>query len=253
MGKKYSDKEFRNLVKKKVDWILEFLEDYDSKKESIFVRCKNGHSVSVRTKKLTRTEGWIKNCPKCSEVETREEYESNPKTCKHCGNPILFYYSSKETREKDFCSHSCSAKFNNPLNKEVRHCLNCNKELEWWEKKFCSRSCDWDNRYKEEILKWKSGEIVFKTEDIPSRVRKYLFEKNNNKCEKCEWSENNIHTNKIPLQVHHIDGNHKNNIESNLQLLCPNCHSLTETYGSRNKGNGRDKRREWRKKYSKSS
>ena len=35
--------------------------------------------------------------------------------------------------------------------------------------------------------------------------------------------------------VHHIDGNSLNNIESNLQLLCPNSHSLTENFGSRNK------------------
>ena len=30
----------------------------------------------------------------------------------------------------------------------------------------------------------------------------------------------------------HIDGN---NEESNLQLLCPNCHSLTPTFGALNK------------------
>lgn len=37
------------------------------------------------------------------------------------------------------------------------------------------------------------------------------------------------------LQIHHIDGNHYNNEESNLQLLCPNCHSLTPTFGALNK------------------
>jgi 5-methylcytosine-specific restriction endonuclease McrA len=34
-----------------------------------------------------------------------------------------------------------------------------------------------------------------------------------------------------------------NHNEKNLNLLCPNCHSLTPTYGSLNKGNGRLKRR----------
>ena len=35
--------------------------------------------------------------------------------------------------------------------------------------------------------------------------------------------------------IHHIDGDYKNNNEDNLQLICPNCHSLTETYKSHNK------------------
>lgn len=39
----------------------------------------------------------------------------------------------------------------------------------------------------------------------------------------------------IPLELHHKDGNHLNNTISNLTLLCPNCHSLTENYRSKNK------------------
>lgn len=38
----------------------------------------------------------------------------------------------------------------------------------------------------------------------------------------------------ISLQLHHIDGNHDNNNINNLQLLCPNCHAQTDTYGLRN-------------------
>ena len=47
-------------------------------------------------------------------------------------------------------------------------------------------------------------------------------------CEKCnlkEWLNN-----KIPLELHHVDGDRKNNNFENLQLLCPNCHSLTDNY-----------------------
>jgi 5-methylcytosine-specific restriction endonuclease McrA len=39
----------------------------------------------------------------------------------------------------------------------------------------------------------------------------------------------------IPLELDHIDGNHKNNALQNLRLLCPNCHSLTPTFRGRNK------------------
>jgi len=41
-----------------------------------------------------------------------------------------------------------------------------------------------------------------------------------------------------PLNFHldHIDGDNKHNARSNLRMLCPNCHSQTETYCGRNKG-----------------
>lgn len=39
---------------------------------------------------------------------------------------------------------------------------------------------------------------------------------------------------KLVLQVDHKDGNFLNNRIENLRFLCPNCHSQTETYGSKN-------------------
>lgn len=45
------------------------------------------------------------------------------------------------------------------------------------------------------------------------------------KCEICgNTTWNNV---PIPLELHHIDGNHYNNAWDNLQILCPNCHALT--------------------------
>lgn len=38
----------------------------------------------------------------------------------------------------------------------------------------------------------------------------------------------------IPLELHHIDGNNKNNDLGNLQVLCPNCHALTSNYRGKN-------------------
>ena len=40
----------------------------------------------------------------------------------------------------------------------------------------------------------------------------------------------------LPLEVDHIDGGWRNNRIENLRLLCPNCHSTTDTYRGRNKG-----------------
>ncbi len=40
----------------------------------------------------------------------------------------------------------------------------------------------------------------------------------------------------IPLQLEHKDGNPDNSSRENLELLCPNCHAQTPTFGGRNKG-----------------
>ena len=37
----------------------------------------------------------------------------------------------------------------------------------------------------------------------------------------------------IMLELHHIDGNHNNNKLENLQMLCPNCHSITDNFKSK--------------------
>jgi 5-methylcytosine-specific restriction endonuclease McrA len=40
---------------------------------------------------------------------------------------------------------------------------------------------------------------------------------------------------KIVLEIDHRDGNRLNNMKPNLRFLCPNCHSQTDNYGSKNK------------------
>lgn len=38
----------------------------------------------------------------------------------------------------------------------------------------------------------------------------------------------------IVLEVDHIDGDPRNNVHDNIRLLCPNCHSSTDTWRGRN-------------------
>ena len=73
--------------------------------------------------------------------------------------------------------------------------------------------------------------------------RRYLIYKYGEKCMECGWDKKNPVTNNVPIQLDHIDGNSDNNSLDNLKLLCPNCHSLTPTFGALNKGNGRELRR----------
>lgn len=74
---------------------------------------------------------------------------------------------------------------------------------------------------------------------FPSIVKCFLMEKYDCKCQECGWGKENPVTHKVPLQVHHIDGDSTNNTLKNLQLLCPNCHSLTSNFGSLNKNSKR--------------
>ena len=83
-----------------------------------------------------------------------------------------------------------------------------------------------------------SGDVTL----YEKQYKKYLIYKYGNKCMECGWCKVHPKTGNVPIQLEHIDGHSENNSLPNLKLLCPNCHSLTPTYGFLNKGNGRKKR-----------
>ena len=53
------------------------------------------------------------------------------------------------------------------------------------------------------------------------------------RCEKCGNSE--YDSDIIPLELHHINGNHYDNRIDNLIILCPICHSRTSNFRGKNK------------------
>lgn len=55
------------------------------------------------------------------------------------------------------------------------------------------------------------------------------------KCENPECGISEWCGKPITLQIHHIDGNHNNNTIENLMILCPNCHSQTDSFCGRGK------------------
>ncbi|MBV7339743.1 HNH endonuclease [Chloroflexi bacterium TSY] len=53
----------------------------------------------------------------------------------------------------------------------------------------------------------------------------------NVKAHQCERCGNSTWLNApIPLELHHKDGDRTNNLLRNIELLCPNCHALTDNY-----------------------
>ena len=120
-------------------------------------------------------------------------------------------------------------------------CENCGKILENRQSKFCSIECQTEYRYKKDVERWKAGELkgCDKSGAMSPFVRKYMLETHDYKCEKCGFSGFNTFTKLSILQIHHVDGDCMNNKEDNLQVLCPNCHALTDNFGRRNKKSSR--------------
>ena len=72
-----------------------------------------------------------------------------------------------------------------------------------------------------------------------NKLRQRLFAEKikSEKCEICGISE--WFGKKLSLELDHKDGNRYNHKLKNLQILCPNCHSQTDTFRGKNKsGNG---------------
>ena len=112
-----------------------------------------------------------------------------------------------------------------------------------WMKKF---NLDWE-KYKNVGRKGRdstkdrryTAEQAFQ-KNMPFRyASKYLKEEREWKCECCGLSE--WQGQKLPLEIHHINGDRWDQRRENLQILCPNCHSLTENWRARSKGKSKGK------------
>lgn len=68
--------------------------------------------------------------------------------------------------------------------------------------------------------------------DLKNRLLKFGYL--DNKCNECGISDT-WNNRQLKLHLDHIDGNTRNNKKENIRLLCPNCHSQTDTYTGKNK------------------
>jgi len=139
--------------------------------------------------------------------------------------------NSREWSEEDKIKKSKSAKNSNKvLNANQKNSKNrIQNNPEYW--------VGLKNKRKEN-RKVKILSLDFKSLSF-ERLRERIKYEQNCKCNKCgldKWLDNDL-----PLELEHKDGNHFNNNRENLEMLCPNCHALTDTWRGRNKNHKRFK------------
>jgi hypothetical protein len=183
----------------------------------------------------------IKRYKKINNIKTKYyEKKYEVKNCIRCENQ----FESLISENRKYCSLSCSASTTNSQRTKLdtRKCKNCSEEFISNGVKrlniFCSSHCCNEYKVKENFTKIENR--IYVSSNI---LKKYLIHKNGDKCMECGWDKINPVTKKVPIELEHIDGNHKNNTLENVKLLCPNCHSLTTTYKALNRGKGRPSRR----------
>ncbi len=145
--------------------------------------------------------------------------QAENRNCLVCNEEFLARKNSK----KKYCSHECGCK--SRQNKINLECAYCKKNYTTTPSKFtnsksgfhfCSRRCK-DNAQClggiQEIMPAHYGSL-----DSSFAGRRYLNNSENKVCEDCGNKKRYL------LTVHHKDGNNKNNVDSNFEILCWNCH-----------------------------
>jgi hypothetical protein len=233
------------------------------------VRSKRGFQYGYRGK--NKHQCCSKKCSSSIHSKNNTYVDVN---CAECNTKITKYTKDVKRNKNNFCSKSCAAKYNNriyikrPKNnividlrkektiqktespettrkrKYLKLCINCKCEYHGMriDQKYCSLKCQSEYQRNEKINQWKLGEIEGwsgKTFQLKSFVRSYIKNKYDNKCSKCGWNEIHPITGNVPIEINHIDGNPQNCKEDNLEVLCPNCHSLTYNFRALNKNSCR--------------
>ena len=130
------------------------------------------------------------------------------------------------------------------------NCLTCDIEFSFSPSqktgKYCSNKCQQKYQSNKLLTEWLTGEYDSNNGIPPKVAKKWISENQNHKCLMCgiqEWNNK-----PITFQFDHIDGNPDNNTKDNIRMLCPNCHSQTDTFGVKNKKSKNTQRNIYRRK-----
>jgi hypothetical protein len=158
------------------------------------------------------------------------------KKCKKCKNDFqpqkgLINFCSLTCRNSREKSDETKNKISNGVknSEKFRQSLNNSVKFIDYKKRAKKNKETWDKK----ILNAEYETLSFE------RLRKRIKLEQDNKCNKCgidSWNDK-----PIVLELEHKDGDHNNNKRDNLESLCPNCHSQTETWRGKNKKNKQNK------------
>lgn len=142
------------------------------------------------------------------------------KICTFCNQDFSIKFSENARGRGRFCSKICYDNWQR-RQQTLGVCLVCQKQFikKTWKRnpeKFCSKQCYSLYRNRDKTGKFLAGEI-----NGSKFYRQIAFENYKHECSVCGYKQF-IEI----LEVHHIDGNRKNNKVENLQILCPNCHKI---------------------------
>ena len=111
------------------------------------------------------------------------------------------------------------------------------KDLNLDNSHFTGKAWNQGKRYKIIVPARPLNEILAKDTPYQSYKLGQRLIKEGLKEYKCECCQNTEWLGQpIKLELHHINGDHNDNRLENLQMLCPNCHSFTDNYRSKNRG-----------------
>lgn len=222
---------------------------YDLKKYCSSSCAAKVNNVSTPKRKLEGSCG-ICNVPITSaRIYCDEHIPSSPylKTVldKVCKNERCGKIFKTITKHRLFCEDSCRTSWlqrlpsKDPTRSLV--CPSCNGKKGKMAK-HCN-GCWIEGLRREKIQSWLNGTWRGGTDNkLSDTIRLYLLEEANYTCVRPGCGFNTMHPSdgKPVLEINHIDGNGENHSPSNLEVICPNCHSLTPSYRGRNVGKGRN-------------
>src|ERR1044072_6212515 len=127
----------------------------------------------------------------------------------------------------------------------AKTCDGCGVELvPRHQQNFCSNKCQRAMERAENTRRWlETGQAPYAGGQFGHYIKRYIFEDQHGCCGIC-GSPAHWMGMRLILVLDHIDGDSTNNARENLRMVCPNCDSQLPTFKSKNRGNGRQFRRE---------